>query len=119
MLWWLRDDRRLSQRARALLADGGNELLWSIASSWEIAVKLPLGKLQIGRPLADLFAELVSNQAVQVLPVGHEHCARLAELPLHHRDPFDRMLVVQAQVARVPVLSADPKVGFYDIEVLW
>lgn len=119
MLWWLRDDHRLSRRARATLADGGNELLWSIASSWEIAVKLRIGKLELDRPLDRLFADLVSEQGVELVPVGHEHCSRLGNLPIHHRDPFDRMLVVQAQHARVPILSADSKFSAYDVEIVW
>lgn len=119
MLWWLRDDPRLSRRARAILGDGGNELLWSIASSWEIAVKTGTGKLELGRPIHHLFAELVSEQGVIVLPISHEHCARLAELPLHHRDPFDRMLVAQARHQGVPILTADPKLAAYDVELLW
>lgn len=56
---------------------------------------------------------------MEVLPIGHEHCAGVAELPLHHRDPFDRMLVAQAQHERAPILTADPKLGAYDVEVLW
>lgn len=119
MLWWLRDDRRLSKRARALLEDGANELLWSIASSWEIAVKLGTGKLELDRPLHRLFADIVSEQGAVVLPIGHEHCSRLADLPLHHRDPFDRMLIAQAQHEGVPILTADPKLAVYDVQVLW
>lgn len=119
MLWWLRDDSRLSRRARAILEDGGNELLWSLASSWEIAVKIRSGKLELDRSLERLYAELVTEQGVVLLPVSHDHCARVADLPLHHRDPFDRMLVVQAQHARVPVLTADPKLGAYEVQLLW
>lgn len=119
MLWWLRDDPQLSRRARTILKDGANELLWSLASSWEIAVKLRIGKLELDRPLERLYADLVSDQGVEVLPIGHEHCTRLAKLPLHHRDLFDRMLVAQAQHERVPVLTADPKLVAYDVERLW
>lgn len=119
MLWWLRDDRRLSARALAILEDGGNEVLWSVASSWEIAVKLAIGKLELDKPPERLFAELVGEQGVVLLPVGHDHCARLAALPLYHRDPFDRMLVAQAQQERVPILTADTKLAAYDIEVVW
>ena len=90
-----------------------------MASSWEIAVKLSLGKLEIDRPLHRLFAELVSEQGVDVLPIDHAHCTLLAALPMHHRDPFDRMLVVQAQQMNVPILTADPKFGAYDVTVLW
>lgn len=119
MLWWLRDDDRLSPRARALLGDGANEVLWSLASSWEIAVKLATGKLELDRPPHRLFADLVTEQGVVLLPIGHEHCALLAAVPLHHRDPFDRMLVVQAQHERVPILSADGKLAAYDVKLLW
>lgn len=119
MLWWMRDDPRLSRRARALLADGANEVLWSLASSWEIAVKTGTGKLRLDRPLHRLYADLVSEQGVVLLPIGHDHCARVADLPLHHRDPFDRMLVAQAQHERVPLLSADSKLKPYDVELLW
>lgn len=119
MLWWLRDDPRLSSRARTILEDGGNELLWSIASSWEIAVKIRAGKLELDRPLERLYAELVTEQGVTVLPISHDHCARVADLPLHHRDPFDRMLVIQAQRERAPLLTADPKLNAYDVDVVW
>lgn len=119
VLWWMRDDARLSARARTVLRDGANQLLWSMASSWEIAVKRSIGKLEIDRPLHRLFADLVSEQGLVVLPILHHHCVRLAELPLHHRDPFDRMLVAQAQQERVPLLTGDPKLAAYDVEIVW
>jgi PIN domain nuclease of toxin-antitoxin system len=119
MLWWLRDDHRLSDVARSMLGGGSTELLWSLASSWEVAVKITVGKLDLGRPVERLFADLVTEQGVDLLPVGHEHCSRVAALPLHHRDPFDRMLVAQAQEQGVPLLSADDKLRRYDVDVLW
>ena len=70
-------------------------------------MKLSIGKLEIDRPVSRLFAELVGAQGMELLPVGHEHCIRLSSLPLHHRDPFDRMLVVQAQQDNLPLLTAD------------
>jgi len=119
MLWWLAQDQRLSSMARETIGDGRNHLIWSMASSWEISVKVGIGKLTLGRPLQQLFADIVSDQGVELLPITHDHCTRLSTLPLHHRDPFDRMLVVQAQGERIPILSADPKLTQYDIEVLW
>jgi len=119
MLWWLAQDQRLSSMARETIGDGRNHLVWSMASSWEISVKVGIGKLTLGRPLQQLFADIVSDQGVELLPITHDHCTRLSTLPLHHRDPFDRMLVVQAQGERIPILSADPKLTQYDIEVLW
>ena len=119
MLWWLANDRRLSEVARETISDGRNRLIWSLASSWEIPVKVGIGKLTLGRPLQQLFTDIVTDQGVELLPITHDHCTRLSSLPLHHRDPFDRMLVVQAQGEKIPILSADPKLLRYDIEVLW
>ena len=118
-LWWLRGDSRLSDRAQEILGDGTNELLWSIVSSWEIATKISIGKLKLDRPVHRLFADVISDQGAILLPVGQHHCALLADLPLHHRDPFDRMLIVQAQHAEVPILTADPKLAAYDVEIVW
>ena len=119
MLWWLARDQRLSSMARETIGDRRNHLVWSMASSWEVSVKVGIGKLTLGRPSQQLFADIVSDQGVELLPITHDHCTRLSTLPLHHRDPFDRMLVVQAQGERIPILSADPKLTQYDIEVLW
>lgn len=119
MLWWLANDPRLSHQARATIAEGGNQLVWSIASSWEIAIKVGIGRLGLGRSLSQLFSDIVSGQAVELLAITHEHCGRLAELPLHHRDPFDRMLVAQAQAESVPILTADAKLARYDVETRW
>jgi len=119
ILWWADDEARLSAPALKLMRDGHNELIWSMASSWEIAVKLAAGKLELGRPVQRFFADLLVEHGMEILPIDHEHCVRLAELPLHHRDPFDRMLVVQAQQARIPILSADQKLTKYDVEVIW
>lgn len=119
MLWWLRDDPRLSGQARQLITNGQNELLWSLASSWEIAVKISVGKLDLGRPIQRLFADLTSGQNLELLAIHHEHCIRQANLPLHHRDPFDRMLVAQALTEEVPILTADSKLGLYDIETIF
>jgi len=119
MLWWLRNDRRLSSMAREIIIDGQNRLIWSMASSWEIAVKVGIGKLTLGRPLQNLFSAMVTDQGVELLPITHEHCTRLGSLPLNHRDPFDRMLIVQAQAEKIPILSADPKLRQYDVGILW
>ncbi len=119
MLWWLRDDSRLSEQARRLFQDGRTNLLWSMVSSWELAVKVSIGKLYLDRPVHRLFADLVSEQGVEVVPITHEHCTLVAKLPLHHRDPFDRMLVAQAQSASVPLLTADRKLAAYDVATIW
>ena len=119
MLWWMRGDSRLSSKAERLISDGHNQLIWSIVSSWEIAVKTNIGKLELGRPLHRLYADLIQEQNLELLLVGHEHCVRLAALPLHHRDPFDRMLIAQAQLEKVPILTADSKLSLYEVETLF
>lgn len=119
LLWWLKDDERLSAMARDVLADGDSHLLWSMASSWEIAVKARTGKLRLGRPIERLFGEIVGRQGLEILPITHEHCGRVARLPLHHRDPFDRMLVAQANQEKVPIVSADRKLDQYRVETIW
>ncbi len=116
MLWWMRGDSRLSAEAERLIRDGQNQLMWSVASSWEIAVKTNIGKLELGRPLHRFYADLIQEQNLDLLLVGHEHCVRLATLPLHHRDPFDRMLITQALVEQIPILTADPKLSLYAVE---
>jgi len=117
VLWWLSNDARLSPRLRALLGDAENEILWSMASSFEVAVKLAVGKLALPESASAFFSSLLNEDGFRLLPIENGHCARLAALPLHHRDPFDRMLVAQAQEEGVPLLSADAKLAMYDVEI--
>jgi PIN domain nuclease of toxin-antitoxin system len=119
MLWWLNNDARLSLTARAALGDPGTELMWSLASSWEIAVKVGVGKLRLDRGADRLLSDIVVGQGMVLREVRQTDCVRLAGLPLHHRDPFDRMLVATAQADGVPLLSADDKLRAYDVEVVW
>ena len=119
MLWWLRSDGRLSERAHRLIVNGQTQLLWSLASSWEIAIKFSVGKLELERPLADFFVELLEEQQLDLLSIRHEHLTQVASLPLIHRDPFDRMLVAQAQFERVPILTADSKLSEYSVETIF
>jgi len=119
MLWWLADDPRLSDVAREIFIDGRNQLVWSLASSWEIAITVGIGRLRLARPRPELYAEIVSGQGVELLQITHDHCTALGSLPLVHRDPFDRMLLAQARAEGLPILSADPKLSRYDVDVRW
>jgi PIN domain nuclease of toxin-antitoxin system len=114
-LWFLAGDERLSPAARILIEDEGIERRLSAASVWEVAIKRRLGKL---RATADFHARL-GEQGVRGLPIGDAHAARIADLPMHHRDPFDRILVAQAQLEGMSILSADPQIRRYDVPVLW
>lgn len=118
LLWWLSDSSRLSAGTRRLLADPANELLWSAASTWELAVKAGLGKLRLDGSVHDFVTRVLVAQSLSALPVHHVHAARVAELPPLHRDPFDRLLVAQAAVEQVPLLTADRQLAAYGIECL-
>ena len=111
-LWWISDNRRLSERAREIIADGRNELLFSVASGWEISIKSGLGRL-------DVPEDLEQFNAFQVLPIHLSHALRTRVLPDLHRDPFDRILVSQAILEEIPLLSADPQISQYPVEVVW
>jgi PIN domain nuclease of toxin-antitoxin system len=114
-LWFLAGDSRLSSTARELIEDDQVERRLSAVSVWEVAVKTSLGKLRTSRD----FHQLLYEQGLLTLPVTDVHALRIAELPPHHRDPFDRMLVAQAQVQSMAILSKDETFRAYDVPVLW
>lgn len=117
-LWMLAAPERLSPTSRRLLESGDTEVLVSAASAWEIAVKYALGKLPLPAEPAALVPEWMERTAVTPLPVLHRHALHVATLPRHHRDPFDRLLLAQAQLERLPVLTADPSFARYDVRVI-
>ena len=117
-LWMAASPERLSARARSLVELGQNELCLSAASSWEIAVKHALGKLQLPEPPARYVPTRLDKLRVLPLSIDHRHALHVATLPPHHRDPFDRLIVAQAQLEDLPVLTADPQLDSYDITVL-
>ncbi len=118
-LWWITDSPRLSDRAREIIADGRNELFFSAASGWEIAIKSRLGRLETPVNLERFLPEQLSLNAIQPLPVYLSHALHTRDLPEHHRDPFDRLLVSQAMLEKLPVLSLDPEIARYPVEVIW
>ena len=115
VLWWLADDPALSTAAREAIAAPDNELLVSVASLWEIAIKKSLGKLTA----PDDLPVTISDEGFGWLPVGAPHAWHVHELPLHHRDPFDRLLVAQAHLERLTVITADRRFDDYGIETCW
>jgi len=118
-LWWITDDRRLSLRARGIISNEENELFISAATGWEIAIKVRLGRLDLpDDPERFVPAQLRMN-ALKPLPIGMNHALRVSSLPDHHRNPFDRMLIAQAQVEGMPIVSADPNIQKYQVEVIW
>lgn len=115
-LWMQASPGRLSADALELVTDRRNVLLLSAASSWEIAVKYSIGKLPLPEAPLDYVPERMRRSGVQGLPVDHADALHIALLPPHHRDPFDRLLVAQAQRQRLPILTSDASFDAYDVE---
>ncbi|HZY64312.1 MAG: type II toxin-antitoxin system VapC family toxin [Actinomycetota bacterium] len=118
-LWWIKDDPRLSERALETISDGANEVLFSAASGWEIAIKAGMGKLDVPGDLAAYLEDQLSRNAVGVLPVYLGHALRVHDLLALHRDPFDRLLVSQSIHEDIPMISGDPQIARYPVDVLW
>jgi PIN domain nuclease of toxin-antitoxin system len=111
LLWWLADDPALGDRARDLISTPENLIFFSAASVWEIRIKEAIGKLD----LPEDFADVLAAQAFEPLAVTVAHANALRELRLVHRDPFDRMLVAQARLERLTILTRDSVIGQYDV----
>lgn len=116
-LWLQTEPERLGDRALEIVEDPTTELHLSAASAWEIAIKYSLGKLPLPMLPAEYVPQRMQASGVLALAVEHAHAAQVATLPLHHRDPFDRLLVAQAQIERMRLLTADPVLEVYDVEV--
>jgi len=117
-LWWIMDSPLLLQPARDVIAEGGNELFLSAASGWEIAIKTRLGKLQLPDTPERFIPEQLSRNNISSLPVLMSHALHVYHLPDHHRDPFDRLLVAQSQLEDLPILTADPDIAKYDVQIV-
>lgn len=117
-LWSAASPERLSPVASALLEDEANTLVVSIASFWEIAIKQSLGKLSFADPPQDFLRKLRETSDVEVLAIQLPHVLEVACLEWHHRDPFDRMIVAQSRVEKLPVITADAKLEAYGIETI-
>lgn len=118
-LWSLTEPERLNPEARALLADRANALYLSAASSWEVAIKYALGKLPLPEPPASYVPSRMARQGIGALPIEHVHALRVAELPMHHRDPFDRLIIAQSQIESLSIITADRMFGKYDVSIVW
>ena len=121
MYWYIEDDPKLSGPARTLIQDASNEILISPASYWEMAIKISLGKWQLNRPYEDFMDIGLNQYGFQILPILPTHTARLIGLPFPpgHKDPFDRLLVAQALVEQISIVSADSPLDAYGVTRLW
>ena len=118
LLWFLEGNPRLSEAGRALIQYPGNQIFTSVACLWEITTKIGLGKLHLPEPLSSVMAKMEAL-GIGVLPLRPEHVLRSASLPLYHHDLFDRMLIAQALVEGMPVVSKDAIFEEYGLEWIW
>jgi len=119
LLWMSDTSDRLSAPAVKAVLEVRNELLLSVASWWEIAIKIGLGKLDLKPDWAAALKREMRHNGITWLPVRPEHCERIPHLPFHHRDPFDRILVAQAQCENLGIVTADPHFAPYGVTVVW
>ena len=115
LLWHLLDDPRLKPAPAAAIEDEGAQVLVSVASLWEIAIKAGLGKLEVPEDLPEQIEQL----GFQLLPVEPQHAWAVRDLPHHHGDPFDRLLIAQARIESLSIVTADPSFEAYDVTVVW
>lgn len=118
-IWWDGTPAHLSTQVLALCQDPANTLLLSVASVWEMQIKLHLDKLKLSLPLTEIIEGQRQTNGMEVLPITLEHVLALDALPDHHKDPFDRMLIVQAIVEDASLISADPILKKYPAKLVW
>ena len=117
--WFIEDNPRLSATAKAVIVDGTNDILLSVASLWEMAIKISLGKLNVSGSFEPYITQQLAASNIGLLDISLLHVAAVVTLPFHHRDPFDRLLIAQAQVEQIPLISVDPAFDSYAVHRLW
>jgi PIN domain nuclease of toxin-antitoxin system len=118
-LWAVRNPERLLPSAAKLIESNENTVVLSAVSALEIVIKASLGKLELSEPAAEFVSSQMAVLSMTSLPVYLTHALRVGLLPHHHRDPFDRLLVAQSQIERLPLMTADPEIAAYDVELIW
>ncbi|GAB6040164.1 type II toxin-antitoxin system VapC family toxin [Endothiovibrio diazotrophicus] len=117
LLWAMSGSKRLSATATEALLHGENHV--SIATFWELGIKISLGKLELAPQWRQRTTRYMESYGIHLLPIEPHHCEHLSTLPFHHRDPFDRMLVAQTQIEGLSMVSADQHMAAYGIEIIW
>lgn len=118
-LWWVDDDPQLSPEARRRIGDEQSDCYVSLVSAWEMAIKAATGKLRLSVSVQRYFQEHLAPNDFKLLPIGLDHVTAAETLPLHHRDPFDRLLIVQARHAGLTLVSADSAFDAYGVARIW
>lgn len=118
-VWMLAEPGRLSDRALDLVENKDTALVFSVASIWEIAIKAGLGKFPQAEPILDSMEDSLARMGTGTIDVRRSHAVATRELDPHHRDPFDRMLIAQARVENMQIITADPAFRRYDVDIVW
>jgi PIN domain nuclease of toxin-antitoxin system len=118
-LWFLLDDPKLSETAKNSIANPDNDIEISPASYWEIAIKISLNKYALPEPYEQFMEREIATNQFRILPIEPTHTAALTHLPFHHGDPFDRLLIAQAIVEQMPVISGDSAFAAYPVTCIW
>lgn len=117
LIWFLEGNKLLAKSRRQIIADPQNDIFVSIASLWETAIKISLGKLTLAKPLADVVKQ-IDAEDIEILPIAPAHTLQVSVLPFHHRDPFDRMIIAQSQIENLEVMTDDSDFGSYGVKLL-
>lgn len=118
-LWFISGNEKLSDSAKVFITNFNNELILSTASLWEIAIKVSIGKLELLQPYDKLIPQQLEENDIVVMPITLTHLTKLIVLPFHHRDPFDRLIIAQALMEEIPVVSSDAIFSEYPINLIW
>jgi PIN domain nuclease of toxin-antitoxin system len=118
-LWFIQGSQNLSKTARNLIEDQGNQKLLSVASLWEMSIKVSSGKLDVGMTIAQLLSREVYGNGFEVFAIQANHLNELTKLVFHHKDPFDRLIIAQALAERMPAVTQDKAFGRYPVSLLW
>ena len=117
LIWHLEGDAQLSPDRRSLISDPRNSAFVSIVSLWEIAIKTSRGKLSLSRPIDEIFTE-INRSTVSILSIEPDHALKVSSLPFHHKDPFDRLIIAQAIVDDISIISTDRSFSDYEVTLL-
>ena len=118
-LWWNLGDAQLSEKAQEIIADGGNEIYLSAVSAWEISIKMAKGRLILPEEPMLYISNRMNLHRFQALPIEISHATKVYELPNHHADPFDRLLIAQSMLESLPLITKDDLIVLYDVETIW
>lgn len=118
-IWLITDSEKLSEKAKNIFMNTDNVILLSAVSSWEIAIKYALKKVKILKNPAQFIPEQMEKNRIEALPIQHSHCLKVANLLHHHRDPFDRLLIAQADIEHLFILTPDQQFKPYKVKTIW